>query len=390
MNKKHLYPKDWLQLHPYSSIQSSDVYFVELANRLYTVLPRTEGLPEYYRQRLCWYAAAYLEDTISGLGLWQTFVRLHQQLYGKPLPFYPTQGTGYLPDEINPDDLRFIVWNTWQKMEAAHPFLSPFDARIQLLADALYPLLETAYEEAPENERLKGFFEHPDNAKVAIDKLNWLFGSTYLTAPSMAPYLPNVKPSDRFIIPTGPLALFLHEWIEALSPFPDEWKAIEGLHPLPPEVSPQLLERNQSTFRLFTEGAGGNRIVYLDGYDALRRFLVEKLHWPDDDNHTLPHLRPYTDFILMCHPQKGILLAKDICPYIADPLNPLYNPPKAEQNAFRLLTEETLCPPDLLTYVIRHGFLPDAQLPQTGEKAFVQENLDFLARHTLLYYYRGD
>lgn len=390
MNKRHLYPKDWLLLHPYKSLQPTDLYFVELANRLYTALPRVEGLPEHYRQRLCWYAAAYLEDTISGLGLWQTFVRLHQQLYGKPLPFYHTEGTDYLLDEINADDLRFIVWNTWQKMEAAHPFLSPFDPRINILTDALYPLLEVAYEEAPENERLKGFFEHPGSATTATEKLNWLFGSTYLTEPSMAPYLPNVKPSDRFIIPTGPLALFLHEWIAALSPCPDEWESLKGLRPATPELSPQVLERNQTTFRLFTAGTGGAPIVYLDGYDALHRFLVETLRWPDDDNHTLPHLRPYSDFILMCHPQKGILLAKDICPYIADPLNSLYNPQEAGQNAFRLLTEETLCPPDLLTYTIRHGFLPDACLPQTGETAFVQENLDFLARHTLLYYYRGD
>ena len=33
----------------------------------------------------------------------------------------------------------------------------------------------------------------------------------------MLPYIERVAPDDRFIIPTGPLALFLHEWIELLA-----------------------------------------------------------------------------------------------------------------------------------------------------------------------------
>ena len=92
----------------------------------------------------------------------------------------------------------------------------------------------------------------------------------------------------------------------------------------------------------------------------------------------------------MSNPKKGILLAKDICEYIADKENPMYDREKAQANAFRLLTEETLCPPDLLTYCIENSLLPDASISEEADNAFVQKNMDFIARHALLYYYRGD
>lgn len=92
----------------------------------------------------------------------------------------------------------------------------------------------------------------------------------------------------------------------------------------------------------------------------------------------------------MSHPEKGILLAKDLSACIADPLNPMYKPETAAREAFRLLTVPTLCPPDLLAYVLEHGYLPDAQFPSVGRREMVQKNADFIARHALLYYYRGD
>lgn len=37
----------------------------------------------------------YFEDMVSEIGLWHSFVQKHQQLYGKPLPFY-NQATSFL------------------------------------------------------------------------------------------------------------------------------------------------------------------------------------------------------------------------------------------------------------------------------------------------------
>ena len=89
---------------------------------------------------------------------------------------------------------------------------------------------------------------------------------------------------------------------------------------------------------------------------------------------------------------KGVAdkFTKDICKYISDPLNPMYDAATAAQEAFSLLTIPTKCPPDLMEYVINNHYIPDAQFPEFGERELVQKNADFIARHSLLYYYRGD
>ena len=387
MKQKNIYANDWLQIHPYTTLQPSDIYFVELANRLFHACTTT-GLPEALRKKLALYASAYLEDQISGLQLWQSFTGEHQRLYGTMLPFY-TIDASYYPDEINEEDLRFLIWNTWQKAGITSSYLNPEDTRITNLAQSFYSILDKAYEEAPENPALKNYFASFDSETDADRKLTWLFGHTYLTEPSMYPYINHVAPNDRFIMPTGPLALFLHEWISILSDNTD-WKAIKGLFTEEPVLPPHIAAANEKIYRDFTEGTDGTSIVYLNGYGELRRFLVDTLHWQDDDNHTLPQMKAHRNFILMTNPAKGILLAKDICEYIADKNNPMYDHSLAQANAFRLLTEESLCPPDLLTYCIRNGLLPDASLPEGKNTDLIQKNLDFIARHALLYYYRGD
>lgn len=207
----------------------------------------------------------------------------------------------------------------------------------------------------------------------------------------MLPYIERVAPDDRFIIPTGPLALFLHEWIGLLAGKQAAcWKSFPRLYQEEKEMPETVLQKNAEIYRLFTLWTGGRKIIYLNGYASLKRFLVEILQWPDDENHTLPQMKSCRNFVLMVDEQKGLLLAKDVCEYIADTENPYYNQEEASQNAFRMLTEEMLCPPDLLHYCIEKNLLPDAELPEVGEKMLVKLNADFIARHSLLYYYRGD
>lgn len=272
-----------------------------------------------------------------------------------------------------------------------HAYINPEDERIKKQAATFYRILEKAYEEAPENSLLDGYFDSFADEKEAGRKLAWLFGHSYLTEPSMQPYIANVTSSDRFIVPVGPLALFLSEWIELLAGEKAEaWKSVKGLFQPEVPVPAKMREKNAATYQLFVNATDGSQVVYLNGYDALRRFLVEKLKWADDDSHTLPQMKAHRNFILMANPEKGILLAKDICEYIADSANPMYHPGLASQNAFRLLTEETLCPPDLLLYVLSENLLPDAVFSDGSGQELIRQNADFIARHALLYYYRGD
>lgn len=388
MQTTNLFIKDWLSIHPYTRQQPTDTYFVELANRLYRICPLTD-IPETFKKKLCLYTAAYFEDVISDLGLWRAFSTKHTELYGSALPFYDIN-PNYIKDEINEEDLRFIIWNTLQKAPYEHPYINPSDSVIEETARLFFRVLEKEYETAPSNDVLKDYFLEFKDKKEGNHKLWWLFGHTYLTEPSVQEYITQVTESDKFIIPCGPLALFLHEWIDLLTEETEHWKEMEGLYPLLSELPEATKKKNNDTYTLFTQGTNGSPIVYLKGYKGLHRFLTEVLQWPDDSNHTLPQMKEHKDFVMMANPEKGILLAKDICECISDPLNEMYNPAVAEKEAFSLLTVPTKCPPDLMEYLINNHYIPDAQFPCFGEKEPVQKNADFIARHSLLYYYRGD
>ncbi len=388
MTSHAIYSNDWLRIHPYTSAQPTDTFYVRLANGIFRIcLPYK--LPEPLCKDIALYTAAYMEDQVSGLGLWHSFTYLCWELYGKYLPFYPTT-SGYTPQKINEADLSFLIWNTWQKSPFPPDYLHPHAPQITKLAADIHSFLKQTGEEAPANESLPFYFDEVKDKADAGHKLEWLFGHTYLTEPAMRPYIAHIAPSDRFIIPTGPLALFLHEWVSTLSESHQTWRKIEGLFPEEKPVPPHMAEMNRMNYQNFTGFMDGKNIAYLNGYESLKDFLVHVLKWPDDANHTLPQMKRHRNFILMAHPQKGILLAKDICEYIADPDNPMYDRTKACGNAFRLLTEEGLCPPDLLIHCIQNHLLPDASLPGEKGTMLVQENADFIARHSLLYYYRGD
>ena len=331
----------WLDLHPYKAVQPSDGFYVALANQLLEVMA-LPGLSLDVCARMALYLAAYLEDQVSGLNLWRTFLKEHNRLYDKLLPFYELSHD-YYADEVNREDVAFLMWNTIQKavqhdekvVDSSVPFcckgfVNPLHPVLLEVADRLYGVLEKAYEVAPENEVLTDCFVSVADEQEGREKLHWLFGRTYLTEPAVLPYLANMGPDDLFIVPVGPLALFLYEWIGALGG-DESWMQVKGLFVEEPVLPAEMVAKNREIYANFTAAAHGSSIVFLDGYEALKLFLVDGLHWPDDENHTLPQLKDSRDFILMVNPEKGMLLAKDICRFLDAPGNPMYNQAEADQ-----------------------------------------------------------
>lgn len=393
MNRQKIYPKEWLTIHPYTATDGIDLYYTELANRLYGEC-RTAGIDDHTLRKVCLYVAAYLEDTVSEGGLWRAFTEENRRLYGRTLPFYTT-GDDYMAGEVNGEDVRFIVWNTLclhAREEKGHgAYVNPMEERVRSIAGEIYAILAEEYETAPENGRMRGVFNGYRDAGDAERKLTWLAAHTYLTEPSMSPYVDRMSPQDKYIMPTGPHALFLHEWIDLLRGGDGgEWRNVEGLYFTQPQPDEGTREQCRRMYEKFIAGTEERTVHYIDGYEGLREFLTKTMGWPDDDDHTLPQLRAHRDFVLMAEPEKGMLIARDVCRYIADPENPLYNKEEAATGAFRMLTVPMACPPDLLTRCIKEGWLPDAAFPGGEGRETVQENLDFIARHALLYYYRGD
>ena len=140
----------------------------------------------------------------------------HSELYGTALPFY-TINPGYIKDEINEEDIRFIIWNTLQKAPYPHSYIHPMTTSIRQTAKMFFEILDEEYETAPANDALTEYFMKFRDRTEAEHKLLWLFGHNYLTEPSVQEYIAQVTASDKYIIPCGPMALFLYEWIDFIN-----------------------------------------------------------------------------------------------------------------------------------------------------------------------------
>lgn len=389
MKNEKIYINSWLEIHPYKQQRESDNYFVELSNRIIEKI-KLDHVHTEIKKKCAIYLSAYLEDLISCLGIWKAFTGKCKDLYNTPIPFYNI-GDDYVEEEVNVEDIRFIIWNTLYNNNHSKLPINPMDKSIEMSAIDVYDILLDAYEYAPENDNLNGYLNNFIDEKDAKEKLSWLFGHTYLTQPSVEAYVKDLSHTEKYTVPCGPLALFLYEWLEIIcTDGVEKWKKIEGLFFTKPDLSEKMKEKNREIYHNFTSGNDGKNIVYIDGYQGLKEFLVNVLKWPDDENHTLPQMKDFKNFVLMCNEEKGMLLAHDICQYIKDPLNPYYDKEKAEKEAFTLLTVPTKCPPDLLEYLIDNNYIPDVQFPKYGERELTVKFADFIARCSLLYYYRGD
>lgn len=160
---KKIYPKEWLELHPYKQTNSVDQYYVGIANdihkRLYysTIADAFEEEEDIRHTSLC--LAAWFEDVISQTGIWQAFTAECRKRYGAYLPFYPIKGD-YFPDEINLEDIRFLLWHHIQYLRRGISVINPENPGIEQTAQEIYGLLAEEYETAPENERMQEFLCH--------------------------------------------------------------------------------------------------------------------------------------------------------------------------------------------------------------------------------------
>ena len=77
--------------HPFGVSSPTDADYVRIAKAVFDRLRYTPFCAERSDEeikRMAIKLTLYFEDMVSEIGLWHSFVRKHQQLYGKPLPFY--------------------------------------------------------------------------------------------------------------------------------------------------------------------------------------------------------------------------------------------------------------------------------------------------------------
>lgn len=380
----------------------TDPYYLDLANRLVEIAKSKHLFPSYPEkviERGALALVGYYQDVICDAGIWRSFITENRRLYGKTLPFYEA-AEDYMDYELNRDDVRFMVWYAFSMNYEHKRVENPLSEEILNGADEWWRELDRVYDESPmpEDYRLTHELEiHAQEDSEAIYKLgNWLFMHCYLMTPAYALTLSEIASAvdlskeEGFIElqkkmeqsmaedPTGPLALFLREWLYLI---------VEGKMPPEPKVKKEIEEHKY--YSAFVKATDGSVIKFFSSYEDMNRFFIDALGWGENEEH-LSQMKGAHDFILMVNKEKGMLLARNIARCIKHPDNPMYDKEYAHSHAIELLTERGCCPADLLKYVCENGWLPDAVFPGTDDHDLVSENWDFIARCYLQQYYRGD
>lgn len=400
-NPMHITVQQWLARQPYTPTTDSDRYYTQLANRVYdliTASPLKDRWSDEAKKAICCDIVSYFADILSETGLWSAFIAQHRRLYGRTLPFFPTEN--YYEGEVNRDDVRVLLWYLSSTHETLHEVLSPHDKALIETVDRIYTLLEGEYETAPDSPLLQEFclpeLNETDDPEARYRFAEWLFWDSFLLGPSNRslarqllhevhhkPYsdkekhskLDELRRESLYTLPAGPLALFAHEWVSLL------WQ-----HTLPEE--PEEKKELHPYYRQFTRSTGGIPIKYIGSYTELDRFLTEEMQWGETKGGHLSHLARKKNFVLYVTPYKGMLIASDIAQCISDPTNPCYDKEEAQKEAISLLTAPGRCPIDLLLYLCSHSLLPDAHFAD-GDPHLVADNWDFIARCLLQDYYRA-
>lgn len=384
----------------YPEETSTDTFYLGIARDLLHIWNESGLMTEYpesVRIRTAVCMAGYYQDVIADAGLWRSFINECRRMYGRTLPFFDVS-EDYIDYELNPEDIRFLLWYCSAMVYEDKRMANPASKQIEALAAKMYDYLESAYEEAPMPADFNPAHElelyDPADREALIRLGSWLFLHAYLLTPAFALSLseivgdpkPDASAEEISALihqamteqPTGPLALYVNEWIALM---------VNGKLPAP---RPKREEPEEHPYYApFTKATQGSLIAYFDDYESMNRFFVEALGWEKGVNH-LEALRNEHDFTLLVNRYKGMLVARNVARCIADPANPFYDKGYAREHAFELLTVRGLCPADLLHFIMEKGWLPDAHFPESDDTEIVAENWDFIARCYLQLYYRGD
>lgn len=234
---------DWRCERLHAMGYPTDAYYVKLANKLLAYINFSslgKDLDEFEQSRLAKTIALYFEDVISGVGLWRAFVDKHKELYGKYLPFFEIDEEDYYLDEINQEDVQFLIWMCRMRFRE-ETFFNPENWAIEELASSLYAVLDAEFEEAPINSKLKEDLFDPlifGDLMLVKDWCIWMLDNSYLTAQdqSVPSYLEQIEEelisiygsgNDRtatyvaysiasISMKIGPLALTVPEWLSQL------------------------------------------------------------------------------------------------------------------------------------------------------------------------------
>lgn len=334
MRNNSIYMQDWLKINHRTKVSLTDSWYLQLANRLLelitnSLLYKQQAPSEKIKAALS--CAIYLQDTIGQNGGWKAFSERYYQLYHAYLPFYTLPR--YIPDEINQEDVSFILWALLSEQDLSSPnqteiaITDPLLPELLKLARHIYDEMDHSFEEAPISE--------------VPSPSHWLAATQSLEAN-----------------PT----------------------------PLPETDLNHITNKDARKCLIYSKG---EPLLYFASYNELTDFFIKTLGWENHPDSLFSELKDRQNFVIYAN-AKGMLLASDISFCFKDAGNPTYNQEKAISEGFKLFYIPGRCPFDLLKYGITNGLFPDIQFPYNNGKCILHQHWDFIARFYLGEYYEGD
>ncbi|RHJ85439.1 DUF3843 family protein [Parabacteroides sp. AM08-6] len=416
MKNIKIYPKDWLQLHPYKQSTPIDLYYTNIANQIYDIMEQTRLAYSFEKEevsQICIRIAAYFEDVISRLNIWRSFILEHKRLFGNYLPFY-IPDDHYYDDEVNYEDICFLIWHYIQQYYGTRKgtFVSPDNETSIETARLVYQLFCDEWATAPENEQMQKLFA-PETRYDTTEKYNellyWFHYNSYLTPAAKVEMTETFKTYSKenpgnesntqvimiihdslaHISKTPFLAYTSPKWLSLILPetHPDHENFVAEGEKTQTFVDPALVE-NQAVYKehydKFITATEGKLLVYFSNKRDFLDFITNKLGL--DSSEASAEDDSFRKFAIYATPTEGLQVLTNGIEYIKDEHNPFYDKKKAESQALSFFIVHQ-CSVHLLKELEERDMLADAQIksqisPERG-KAIIHENWQFLSRYFL-------
>lgn len=179
---------DWQLEHPIGVVCKSDAYYARLATRLANMLRVMIGHDYDISDEEIKVAAmditAYFEDKLSGINLYNTFMTLYRERFGRFCPFYEVDESDWFDNEPNIPDIRFLLWWCLNRVNP-DTLLNPLNQAIEEMSRSIYELLMDEFEFAPDSPELYEWLYDHDNFNDSIkirSVCEFLASKSYLTA----------------------------------------------------------------------------------------------------------------------------------------------------------------------------------------------------------------
>jgi hypothetical protein len=178
---------DWLAMKPYNqAIPNYDTFYVQQCQKVLTLLSgynkwfQWNGVSNEQLKELSCQLVSYLEDYANEIGIWTAFVETNEGLYGYPVPLYNL--LGYDKDDINHQDIAFLIWHYVTKYSEHEYLTDPENSNIMLVAQAIFSHFEEVIEDCPAIDFYDNFFTIKDNDDFFAfkSKMNWFTTESYL------------------------------------------------------------------------------------------------------------------------------------------------------------------------------------------------------------------